>query len=651
VTGEPASAPVLHGQHAKQVLALIDRAARELRLAGREDLTSWITHERRRMTTPVCNVLVVGEFKKGKSALINALLNARVCAADPDLATAVPTVVRHGDELDVTVVTSDQAAAARDDAATNGSADDITGRSVPLAQLARFTTDTPGERIIDGIDSVIVKVPRQLLADGLVVIDTPGVNGGLTAAHAAATLRALAGADAVILVTDASQELSKPELEFFRRTVSMCPTTVCAMTKVDFYPHWRQILELNRGHFQRAGLDTEIIPLAAPLRHRALRTRDRELDEESGFPRLSAYLRDEVIGRKEILATRVTAAAAREALQQVISRVAAEHATLSDPAGVSGLRERLELAKQEATRMRSAAADWQQLLADRFGDLASNVDTDLTLRLRTLRDEATERIESSDPASGWPEFQAWLHQRTNEEVTDHFTNMRDMAEAVATEVLSRFDESTGQLTLGLSLLPETLAKDFDLKEGNFEKLSKSQLAFAAVRGSAGSMIIASMVGTFAGAIGAVASIVSSAVVPGAAVLALVLGGKSIFGAKDAQVRANRAEATRNIRRYLEEVELVTRKDSRATMRRVNQRLRNYLRVRAAELERSASQNLEATARAIKSDNVSRQQQLDKTTVELRRLRPLLAALDHVARTGQAPSPDETPSAVPTGSDA
>jgi Dynamin family len=646
MTEERAPDPDGQTGHTSTVLTLIDRAARELRLADRDDLTSWISHERRRMTTPVCNVLVVGEFKKGKSALVNALLNARVCAADPDLATAVPTVIRHGDHLEVTVVTSEQAEAL-DDAVTNGS-DAVSGSSVPLAQLARFTTDTPGERIIDGIDSVVVKVPRQLLADGLVVIDTPGVNGGLAAAHAAATLRALAGADAVILVTDASQELSEPELEFFRRTVTMCPTTVCVMTKIDFYPHWRQILDLDRGHLQRAGLDVAIIPLAAPLRHRALRTGDRALDEESGFPRLSAYLRNEVIGRKEVLATRVTAAAAREALQQVTSRVAAEHAILSDPAGVGGMRERLEVAKQEATRLRSAAADWQQLLADRFGDLASNVDTDLTLRLRTLRDQATERIEASDPSSGWPEFQAWLHQRTNEEVTDHFTNMRDMAEAVAAEVLSRFDESTGQLTLGVDLLPETLAKEYDLKEGNFERLSKGQLAFVAVRGSAGSMIIASMVGTFAGALGTFAAVVGTAVVPGAAVLALFLGGKSIFGAKDAQVRANRAEATRNVRRYLEEVELVTRKDSRATMRRVNQRLRNYLRVRAAELERSASQNLEATARAIKSDNVSRQRQLEKTTAELRRLRPLLAALDHVARTGRAPSPDDEPSAATTG---
>lgn len=610
-------------------LALIERAADELRRAGRDDLTSWLDHERRRMSSPVCDVLVVGEFKKGKSALINALLNARLCPVDADDATAVATVVRYGDRLSITALPGDP-----DGDPDTGEVDEPAGQPILLSQLARLTTDRAGEEPLDGAGSIVVEVPRRLLADGLVLIDTPGVNGGLTASHAAATLRALAGADAVILVTDASQELSRPELEFFRRTVAMCPTTVCVLTKTDFYPHWRQIHDLDKDHLTRAGLDLEIIPLSAPLRHRALRTGDHELDEASGYPQLTAFLRREVIGRKEVLGLRSTAAAARESLQQIASRVAAEHATLSDPAGVSGLRQRLELAKKEAGRMKTARSDWQQLLADRFGDLASEVETDLTMRLRAIRDEAIDRIEASDPAEGWPEFQAWLQQQTNEEVTDHFTAMRDRAEAVAVEVISRFDENSAGANLGLDLLPDAGAQQFDLQGGNFERLSRGQLAFVALRGSSGSMVISSMVGTFAGTFGVLALASTSVLTAGAAVLALVLGGKSISGAKDAQVRANRAEATRAVRRFLEQVELVTRKDSRATMRRVNQRLRNYLQVRAAELDRSAAHNLEATARAVKSDRESQQQRLEQVTAELRRLRALIAALDHVARTGE-----------------
>ena len=41
-------------------------------------------------------MLVVGEFKQGKSQLINALVNAPVCPVDDDVATAVPTEVSYG---------------------------------------------------------------------------------------------------------------------------------------------------------------------------------------------------------------------------------------------------------------------------------------------------------------------------------------------------------------------------------------------------------------------------------------------------------------------------------------------------------------------------------------------------------------------------
>ena len=42
-------------------------------------------------------MFVIGEFKQGKTSLVNALLNAPVCPVDDDIATAVPTAIRYGD--------------------------------------------------------------------------------------------------------------------------------------------------------------------------------------------------------------------------------------------------------------------------------------------------------------------------------------------------------------------------------------------------------------------------------------------------------------------------------------------------------------------------------------------------------------------------
>src|SRR5690606_40618541 len=60
------------------------------------------------------------------------------------------------------------------------------------------------------------------ISGGLVLVDTPGV-GGLGSAHGAATMAAVAGADAVVFVSDAAQEYTRPELDFLASAMQMCP--------------------------------------------------------------------------------------------------------------------------------------------------------------------------------------------------------------------------------------------------------------------------------------------------------------------------------------------------------------------------------------------------------------------------------------------
>ena len=64
----------------------------------RGDLGARLEKTMQRLAEPGVRVLVVGEFKQGKSLLVNALINADVCPVDDDVATAVPTIVRHGEE-------------------------------------------------------------------------------------------------------------------------------------------------------------------------------------------------------------------------------------------------------------------------------------------------------------------------------------------------------------------------------------------------------------------------------------------------------------------------------------------------------------------------------------------------------------------------
>src|SRR4051812_48967677 len=77
-------------------IELVEAATRAARTVGRPDLANSLATQRLYLDETPCNLLVVGEFNKGKSALINALLGLTVCGVDPIRPTAVPTYIRYG---------------------------------------------------------------------------------------------------------------------------------------------------------------------------------------------------------------------------------------------------------------------------------------------------------------------------------------------------------------------------------------------------------------------------------------------------------------------------------------------------------------------------------------------------------------------------
>jgi predicted GTPase len=151
---------------------------------------------------------------------------------------------------------------------------------------------------------VEVGLPHRMLRTGLAMVDTPGV-GGLDSAHGFLTLGALRYAKGVVFVTDAAQELTAPELAFLRTAVERCPTTAVVVTKIDLYPHWRRIVELDRQHLARAGLDLPMIAVSSILRLRAVQ--DPELNAESGFSELVTFLARDVVARTRERSARTAA--------------------------------------------------------------------------------------------------------------------------------------------------------------------------------------------------------------------------------------------------------------------------------------------------------------------------------------------------------
>ena len=599
---------------ASPALATVDLALQAARAYQRPDLASRLQQTRQRLVDPAVRVLVVGEFKQGKSLLVNALVNAPICPVDDDIATAVPTAVRYSEDPVATLIREG-----------DGGEPPVVV-SVPLEELAGYISEAgnPGNR--RGLKYAEVGIPRQLLQAGLVLVDTPGV-GGLGSVHGASTMAALPSADAVVLVSDAAQEYTAPELEFLRAAMRLCPNVVGVLTKIDFYPDWRTIAERNAQHLAAAGIEAELLPVSSTLRLHAVRHEDRALNAESGFPRLIDYLRSHVIAEAERLARRSVAHDVLAVSEQLQTSFRAELQAQTDPQQAASLIASLECAKQRADELRKRSARWQQTLGDGVADLVADIDFDLRDRLRQISRQAEDTVDGGDPAVTWEQIEAWLYQQTSAAASANYVWAAQRAKWLAAQVAEHFEEGGKDLLPSIDVGGATtvLGRIAQTERPDMTRPGIGSKALTALRGSYGGVLMFGMLGSIAGIAGGLVNPVSIGA-------GLLLGGKSVRDERERQLAVRRSQAKSAIRRYLDDVGFQVGKDSRDTLRRIQRTLRDHFTVQAEELHRSLSESLTAAQRAVQTDQAERERRIRDLNAELERL----ATLDQRARALASP---------------
>lgn len=604
---------------------LVDLALKATSAYQRPDLGSRLQHTRRRLADPDVRVLVVGEFKQGKSQLVNALVNAPVCPVDDDIATAVPTVVKHAETTSVTLV-------------RESSPDTPPERTeVPVARLAEYVSEAgnPGNRAM--LTYAEVGLPRKLLAGGLVLVDTPGV-GGLGSAHGAATMSALPSADAVLLVSDAAQEYTGPELEFLDAAMKLCPNVACVITKTDLYPHWRRIMELDRGHLRHAGIDTEIFPVSSMLRLHAAKTQDPDLMDESGFRELVNFLLCKVVAQSDDLDRRSTSQDVLAVAEQLASGMKAELAIQENPERLDVLVGELTRAKARADELRERSSRWQVTLNDGTADLQSDIDYDLRDRLRSIGREAEQLIDDADPDKVWEQFSEWFHQQVSSAASANFVWAAERARWLAERVAEHFAEGADIALPELRFDERGIAGTVDaLERPRTEKLGAGEKALSGMRGGYMGGLMFLMPLSLIPGVGLAAPIVAGGA-------ALLLGRKQLKDDMKRSLQRRQSDAKTAVRKHIDEVTFQVGKDSRDMLRRTQRQLRDHFGTLAEEVSTSLAGSVAAAQSAVKTTTSERERRIRDLRAELARIgglsdqaRALLAATTARAAVGSGKS--------------
>ena len=318
--------------------------------------------------------------------------------------------------------------------------------------------------------------------------------------HGAATTAALPSADAVLLVSDAAQEYTAPELEFLAHAASVCPNVACVITKTDLHPEWRRIVELDRGHLAAAGINAEIFAVSSTLRWHAVLHGDAELNAESGFPELVGYLRKRVLGQADRLARRGVVHDVLAVTEQIGGNLVAERTAQQDPAAVAALTRELTEAQAHATALKERFARWQQTLNDGIADLNADIDYDLRDRMKEIsRLAEDELLGGGDPAKVWDQFAGWVQQEVAAAAAANFIWATQRVRALAKLVAEHFSDDRDQLLPALRSHPSDAIRSVRaMTAPAAEAQGVGTKALTGLRGGYMGMLMFGMLGTLVG---------------------------------------------------------------------------------------------------------------------------------------------------------
>lgn len=576
------------------IVELIEHTRKVAQTNHRDDLMDRLAAARDRITDPQIRVVIAGQLKQGKSQLLNSLLNMPVARVGDDESTVLTTIVLYGEQPAAQLVV----------ATPDGGAEAI---AIPTADVSKDLRRAPqagGREVL----RVEVIAPSPLLKGGLVFIDTPGV-GGHGQPHLAATLGLLPDADAMLMVSDTSQEFTEPEMTFMRQAFEICPVAAIVATKTDLYPHWRAVVDADRAHLQRVGVDMPLIPASSLLRHHAISLSDKELNDESNFPAIVAFLSDKVLSRENDRVRDHVLAELRSAADHLTLTLDSELSTLNDPDVRERLTADLERRKDEAQDALAASALWQQVLNDGVADLTADVDHDLRSRFRAITQHFESIVDGCDPTLRWAEIGTELEQAVAEAVGDNFVWAFQRAEALAKEVARTFEE------VGLEPVkaPEISARQMGATFSGFKSLAQMD----AKPVSTGSKVVSGMRGSYGGVLmfGMLGSLAGLGMFNPLSVGAgLLLGRKAYKEDMENRMLRLRNEAKNNVRRFVDDISFVVTKESRDRLQAIHRQLRNHYRGIANQTTRSLNESLQAmltSARLEENDRNQRVAELDR----------------------------------------
>jgi len=330
---------------------------------------------------------VLGQFKRGKSTFLNALLGAPVLPMAVTPLTAIPTFIEHGENFHLRTVELD------------GAVEDIPAENVEALHAllqARVTEEgNPHNRL--NLAKVDITLPSGLVHQGLTLIDTPGI--GSIYRHNTETAEAiLPECDAALFVVSPDPPITEAELEYLARIRTTAPHIVLVLNKIDIVESAADkaasIDFLRRVTAEKAGLqDAPLICISARRALRAKMAGDHEALKTSGLADVERYLTDFIAGEKALTLHHAVAGKAIALIGELKFEAESRLAALRMP--IDDLSKRIAEFERAALRFEAERNISSDLIAGDRKRILAELDADAAALRARMQKRIDEKISTS----------------------------------------------------------------------------------------------------------------------------------------------------------------------------------------------------------------------------------------------------------------
>ncbi|RME64568.1 MAG: dynamin [Nitrospirae bacterium] len=319
------------------------------------------------------NLVVVGQFKRGKTTFINSLLGADVLPTAVVPLTSIVTVIEYGNVPEVKVFYND----GRED-------------EVPLQALWEYVTEKGNPKNEKDVAEVVLRYPSGYLKDGLRLIDTPGV-GSVYQHNTDVAYEYLPRADAAVFLLSVDQPLSKAEVDFLRDVHQFSDRIFFLLNKADYLSEedLRESLDFSiKTLKEEAGYpEPEIYPVSAKLALEGKTKKDDTLVKKSRMEEFEQRLRRFLLEEKGKVLLRSVARNLMRVLSEAALKTELQLKGLQSP--VEQMQEKLRTFEEKLSEIETEKRDFEVLLE---GEVKRIINEILDPDLEKAKAELTETL-------------------------------------------------------------------------------------------------------------------------------------------------------------------------------------------------------------------------------------------------------------------